>query len=236
MKPDVIVTWPDNCDYPLWREFIRENRSRFNKVIIGFMATNQKPSYKKFIIQSMIEDDITFFNAPLPSGDADWRNLAINKALQFVTSDWVWFTEQDFEVSPSFWHDVDLKLKHYDAVGIYQGNRLHPCCLFVKKEQIDKTKKNFGIVPNVSDHFSIFASDLSNNDVFVMQIKEGTYYHHNGLSSNFTLLTNCLTPNHQPLVFAEYMAKSLNASVPISDKYREIALRVFPQTMQELNN
>lgn len=232
MKPDIIVTWPNNCDYPLWRQFIRDNGHRFNKVIIGIMETNQYPRYTDFVIDSMLEDNVLFFNAPLPTPGTDWRNLAVNKALQFVTSEWVWFTEQDFEVTQSFWHDVESKAKNHDVIGVYQGDRLHPCCLFATVDAINKTNRDFGIVPNVSDHFSLFAQDLKRNGVEIATIKKATYYHHNGLSSNFTLLSNGLQPNHAPTVFAEYIAKSLRVDVPISDQYRKIANSLLPQDIR----
>ena len=109
-----------------------------------------------------------------------------------------------------------------EAFGVIQGERVHPCSLFAKKEHIDMTSCNFGIVPNVSDHFSIFTEELRKHAI-IMKISEGNYYHHNGLSSNFTLLTNGEKPNYKPEVFAEYMKKSLDVDVPIHPKFRELA-------------
>ena len=58
MKPDVIVSWPRHADYPLWRQFIRENRQRFAKVIVAF-TDHDGHDYSQFVVDAMCQDDIT---------------------------------------------------------------------------------------------------------------------------------------------------------------------------------
>ena len=81
-KPDVIVVWPRNCDYPLWRKFIHENRSRFGKVIIVFMETNQGDDYRAFIKSTLSPNLYAIYDSPTPQGYEDWRNVAVCEGLK----------------------------------------------------------------------------------------------------------------------------------------------------------
>lgn len=216
MLPDVIVSWPRNNDYPLWRQFIRDNRNRFAKVIIVFTETNQGANYKKFVMDAMNEDNVTFFDSPTYGAEQDWRDVAVNCALQYSTSNWVWFTEQDFYPRNGFWNYVDsLYTLGYDVIATYDAGRMHPCNILLKRSVLDKTRKNFAIVPGVADHFGQLQIDLEQMDIKIGAIHPDAYFHYNGLSHNFTLMSRGETPNYYPEEFNQYLNMCLEVNVPL---------------------
>jgi hypothetical protein len=225
-KPDVIVTWPRNCDYPLWRKFIAENRNRFAKVIIVFMETNDGDDYRPFIKSVLSPGLYDLVESPAPAGNEDWRNVAVCEGLKHSTAEWVWFTEQDFFVKNDlFWSDVERAADRYEAeaVGVMQGTRLHPCSLFVKREIINRTHCDFGIVPNVSDHFSIFTNDLQNMHVPTAIVTDDLYKHYNGLSHNWSLVSKMQKPVYKADEFVDYLMQCLNAGVELDVRFVRVA-------------
>ena len=229
MKPDVIVCWPDNCDYPLWRLFIQSNRERFSKVIVAVTATNSGTNYTEFIKSVFDDDTTTVFRAPIPIAGVDWRDMAINEALDsFSQSKWVWFTEQDFILTSARWFNwVNSLAAAFDAFGVKVGHRIHPCSLFVKRNLIDKTARNFSIDPlNQLDHFGLFTKELEALTSIAFIPK---YWHHMaGLSHNWRLVAEGKKPNHQPDDFYKYIAASLEAPVELHPDWRKIAEKILP--------
>ena len=227
IKPDVILVWGRNCDFPLWSEFIHHERARFGKVIVAFMDSYLGEDYRDFIIQAMTPDNVVFI-APSTQdelGSIDWRHAAIHKALVHVTSDWVWFTEQDFfPTDEHFWEMVYASANEAEAIGIKEGDRLHPCCLFFKKEALERTNKFFGIVAGESDHFGQIQKDIQ---VFGIKLVElsGHYKHMAGASHNFRLIYEGGEPNFRPDEFAEYLKKCLQVSVPLDARFTATAKR-----------
>lgn len=205
-KPDVVVSWPDNCDYPLWRKMIRENRDRFAKVIIVITKTNQGYNYTEFIYNSM-KDLATIIESPNVEAGQDWRNVAVNAGLDKVTSNWVLFTEQDFYPKDSLWE----YLKQFDGTmgtfAVYQGDRLHPCFILTDIGTILKTRRDFGIIAGVADHFFKFQEDLREENIY--RISKEDYEHLNGLSHNMTLIYNDQQPNYEPERFKKYIEDCL---------------------------
>lgn len=226
IKPDVIVTWPKNCDYPLWRQFIRDNRSRFNKVIIAFMEPNSGYDFKPFIQEAMWQDNIKFLDAPIPrAGIDDWRDLAVNASLLQSQSDWIWFTEQDFYPCFGFWeHEIQWSENNKcDVIAAYQSTRMHPCCMFVKRMALDKTHKNFGIVPDKTDHFYLIQKDLEDNGAKIGKIDPKRYHHYNGLSHNWRLVSEGGEANYQTDDFVDWLKQSLTVNVPQCPEFERIA-------------
>lgn len=224
-KPDIIVTWPRNCDYPLWRAFVHQERQRFNEIIIAFTETHEGHDYREFIRTVMYDDHVHFIDPRPLSSTEDWRNVAVNASLMYsYNAEWIWFTEQDFFVTePSqFWtwterHDT------LDVVGIKDDNRLHPCCLFMKRDALNKTCRNFGIVPDKLDHFGLIQKDIERLELKTHIINPAYYEHLAGFSSNWTLLARGQQPNYQIDTFKRYIIASLNVPVPIDARYKKIA-------------
>lgn len=221
MKPDIIVVWPRNCDYPLWRQFIRENRHRFNEIIIGFMETNVGRNYMPFIKEAMQADYVHFIEPmPVPAGQ-DWRNVIVNNCLlHSYNAEWIWFTEQDFIITHPdlFFDDIESHMETYDVMAVYQEHRMHPCSIFARRSALNKTRKDFGIIPNISDHFSKFQADIERIGLLVAPITD-FYYHLNGLSHNMYLLYQNQVPNYEIERFCAYLEDCLQVSVPLQEDW-----------------
>lgn len=223
---DLIVVWPNNCDYPMWRSLMRFYRVQFRKVIIVFMKTNQEPDYRQFIRDNLAGFAITFIDSPEVAPDQDWRNVAVNAGLEVSDAPWVWFTEQDFFVinHDRFWPKIRDARQYNKAIGYIEKNsgRIHPCCLFVKRSLINRTTKNFGVTSD-GDHFARFTKEISANQPVVnleslglhekssaLDPGDHDYLHLNGLSHNHTLIHNREYGNiYQPKVFQEYLRQCL---------------------------
>lgn len=238
-KPDVIVTWPRNCDYPLWRKFIHENRNRFAKVIIVFMETNQGDDYRAFIKSTLSPDLYEIYDSPTPQGAEDWRNVAVCEGLKHSTSELVWFTEQDFFVTNDlFWTDVERAIDYYkaEAVGVMQGARLHPCSLFVTRQVINRSRCDFGIVPNVSDHFSMFTADLRSMNIKTAIVTEDLYKHYNGLSHNWSLVSKLEPPVYEPDQFIDYLLQCMGADVELDVRFVRVAQAAISKYLPTVQN
>lgn len=231
MKPDIIVCWPRSCDYPLWRQFIRDNRDRFQSVIVVFTETYYGDDYRGFIRHSM-EDDNCIFIDPVPvTGDQDWRNVSVNLGLNFSLSEWVWFTEQDFlPTSNQFWINIDNLSKGFDVFGYDADGRLHPCCLFIKKGELERTSMDFGVVKDRLDHFGRIQEDLQDRKVNIGHIDPNYCHHMNGLSQNYNLLYKGQVPNFRPEEFKQYLADCLKVRVPIDSRF--LALCKMPEALK----
>ena len=227
ITPDVIVTWPINCDYPLWRQFIRDNRERFRNVVIVLMNTHTSSDYRSFLRAAMAEDNISFLETPLYGASEDWRNVSINAAYDYLktssTAEWVWFTEQDFFPREGFWEEVySIAEEGADYIGIKEGDRLHPACLFIKKQILNRTHKNYSVVPNVSDHFFLIQKDLENMDLFRALCSPDHYTHMAGLSHNMSLLERGEAPNHNVEEFIKYLRMCMKVKVPLPEHFIEL--------------
>lgn len=213
---DVITCWPKSLDYPTWRDFIKNHAHYFNKIFICFTETHKPEDYSDFVEKDLAGPQFVFLRPQTP-GNEDWRNYATNQALDISTANWVWFTEQDFLVTnPAFWPIVRLRLQEYDVLGFREGNRLHPANMWVKRSFINKTRRDFGIVPDQMDHFGKFYFDLRHNEARVYSFKyEGgngprdMFYHLNGLSHNLSLIQNGQQPVYREDEFASYISLSL---------------------------
>lgn len=229
IKPDVIVSWPKNNDYPLWRKFIRDNRERFNKVIVVFMNPNQGRDYSSHVVLAMQKDEVTFLSSPELKSGEDWRNVAVHEALKHSDSELVWFTEQDFFPSDKFWDYVE-SYSEYDVTGVMQGSRIHPCSLFISKEILAKTCMDFS-AGNGVDHFGLIQKDIENVGKLITFTAipnypnevDKLYKHLNGLSHNWTLLSLGQEPNYEKAEFIDYLAKCLKCGVGLDNEWRQIA-------------
>lgn len=221
IKPDLIISWPKNNDYPLWRAMIRGNRHQVGRIFVVFTETNDGTDYSDFVKSAMEKDGIDFIQQP-EVRDKDWRDVAINEALRHSRSEWVWFTEQDFFTLEGFWADIDQFIGRVDVIAAYQAERMHPCCIFMNRQQLDRTHKNFGIVPGISDHFSRIQTDIEQMGMRVAKVAPELYHHMNGLSHNFTLLTRGEQPNYEPEIFKHYLRRCLMAGVPINEQWRAL--------------
>src|SRR5689334_22750127 len=160
--PDLIVVLPTHIVYPLFNEFIHQNRDKFNKVIISMTNMNTNlPNYQGYVTDQLKDDKVIIVRSDPASAYQDWRNVAIKKALTVSTGAWIYFTEPDFTPLDGFWREINSLFRWKDAFGYFQDQRLHPCCIFVKRELLNKTSKDFAAYPNsFGDHFAKFQHEL----------------------------------------------------------------------------
>jgi hypothetical protein len=219
-KPDIIVSWPKNCDYPLWREFIRKNRARFNLILIVFTEANQGVDYMPFVKKAMEQDYVHCIeNSEVLSGQ-DWRDVAVKQALiHSFNAEWVWFTEQDFYIkTPHFWETIqEYADKGIRAIGAMDSQRLHPCSLFVRRDLLNWLVKNFGANPPYYDHFGYIQEQLEANKEDVGVIPSAEYLHMNGLSHNWRLMAEGGKPNYRPEQFNMWLLECLQVDVPLNE-------------------
>ena len=218
MKPDVIVCWPRSHDYPLWRRFIRDNRWRFGRVLVAF-TEHPGDDLSAFVRDNL---DAEWVHAS-PVGD--WRDAAVNAALDASDAEWVWFTEQDFIIKDpkAFWQSVAVA--RTQAIGFVEpdSGRWHPACLFVRREAIDQTSRYFG--PDPVDHFYRFGRELER--ITRLHPVQG-YEHLQGVSQNHALLDRGETAGLWRMDrFRQYLTDCLAADVPHHPGWAERARRTI---------
>ena len=226
MKVDALVSWPKNNDYPLWRQMIHQNRNRFEKVIVVFTETYSGHDYREFVIEAMKNDTVEFVQSLPPTGDNDWRDMSVNIGLNRVVSEWVWFTEQDFFPSPQFWDEVAEVENTFKVLTIKEGSRLHPACIFVPMDLVLKTRRRFGIIVDLHDHFFNFFTDLKllTSSFFILDSER--YRHMNGLSHNWSLLESGGEITYKPEEFTGYLLDCLQIKdVPLNEQFIGTAQR-----------
>lgn len=223
-KPDVVVSWPVNCDYPLWREFIHDNRDRFQKIIVVFTEAPGMYDYRKAVEPILAKDDVQCFNSPVVFGGEDWRNIAVNAGLRATVHDWIWFTEQDFFPTDVMFDDCDYMVDDGKRViAAYQGDRMHPCSIFMARDLLGELRLDFGIIPNEADHFYKIQKQLEQKQESIGKLDPKTYTHFNGLSHNWRLVTEGQIPNYHAGEFIQYLRDCLKVSVEIPHEWRRVA-------------
>lgn len=220
MKPDIIVTWPTNCDYPLWREMIETYHEKFHKIIIVF---HESPGfqYRQFIEDIFNINNAIFINDIKVS--RDWRHDAITTALKCSTSPWVWFTEQDCLPDDRLWEELEFYLSKADLITYYQGERMHPCSLFIKRELLNKTSLDFAAQPPEYDHFGSIQKSLIHISPKIEVMLGDMYLEHaNGYSHNFRLLSEGQEITYEKNNFMQLLKRSLSANTPLHPHYAKL--------------
>jgi hypothetical protein len=206
VKPDVIVCWPRNCDYPLWRAFLRAERSRFGEVYIVFTELGIA-DYRDFVRSQV---DATCLDSPERDG-RDWRDVAVNAALDRSSAERVWFTEQDFLITDPerFWPQVRGPLS---GIDVGDTRPLHPACLFASRDLIERTGRYFGTPP--VDHFYTFGTELV--ALAKPHLILSGWRHDQGTSQNHTLLERGEEAGiNRRERYRRYLADCLRAGVPL---------------------
>lgn len=240
---NVVLTWPRSCDYPLWRQFLRDKRTLFNKVVIAFMETNWGYDYRRFLKDVMKSDGCIFIDPPIVGNATnmlnDWRNMSVNSCLSYLSildnsldnSQYIWFTEQDFFVKEGFWKWVNNMINNRtDVICVKIENRIHPCCIFMKTEKLNLTRKDFSVATDKNlDHFGLLQEDIERLSMSVVVIPEEYYKHMAGVSHNFYLITSDQPPCYKVDEFCDYLRESLLVNVPLHDEFIKVANRTIDQ-------
>lgn len=210
---DLIVCWPRDCDYPLFRRFLARERDRFAKVIVVF-TDHHGPDISGWVREVT---DATFLDS---RSNGDWRDAAVNMALEVSDAQRVWFTEQDFLITDPdrFWSQTDGP-----AVGWQEhDDRWHPSSLFVDRGLIERTSRYFG--PDPIDHFYAFGRELER--LIPIKRLEGGFEHLQGTSQNHSLIDRGLDDGvFKRDRFRRYLSDSLEAGVPLHPGWADRARR-----------
>jgi len=208
----------------LYRKWLRENRNFFGKVIIGISETNYQHEDAEFILHrdfGLENYIIGRSNLGLP----DWRDDAVMWALTHVTSDWVLFMEQDFEIkTPAIMSRIEhlctTVLGSFLSMGTFygfkQGDRIHPGFLLVKSDHLLHYLSGYGVsfapVPGVCDHFDTLTQHLEQDLRFFSLEEMGfnspdAYEHMNGLTHNLYLRSIGQEVTYEPEQFNKYLER-----------------------------
>lgn len=165
MNVDKILQWCIFSDYPLFRAHAKKYRDKVNKIILypsrqhGVLDLEQ---FAKDVFKETWVDPV-----PINYGIEDWRQAETIPCLKYSNSEWLWFSEQDFFVKnwDKFYEDIELAMHYSDMIGWWNPTHfpyIHPSCLFIKREMLEKTQKDFRAHPEINgaDHFAMLTKDV----------------------------------------------------------------------------
>ena len=228
IKPDVIVSQPDNVDFPPWRAQMAKWRDSFGQILVCIYRTNYRLNLSRFFEAELPKIGAEVLRSPpLVHSVDDWRNIAVRLCLPKVTSDRILFLEQDFIFNNERFLPTALESSHKLLGFKERGDRLgrfHPAFLLVDTKLVKKTSCNFGILPEVLDHFGIFSRELEEQivgsyleDLGLNEFQD--WEHLRGLTSNYSIVMNGGQPNHNPERFRDYNRAALACTVSQSAEF-----------------
>lgn len=226
VKPDVITVNPYGIDSPYFRWIIKRDQDKFGKVINGYYNDHRKYNFLEFWKQAMPEaihvdtGEIT---------DRDWRNQTVNECLKHANGEWILFIEQDFIYDEDFITHVLSKADDYDVIGYgdegewSEDIRLHPAFILVRREFVDRTRRDFGAYPELNrDHFAVFTEDLYKLEPRFLDITNLAGWDHlKGTYSNYMLVLDNKEPNYNPDKFRQYVKMAIELDVVQDPRFME---------------
>lgn len=191
MKISALISWPDSFDFPVFRKYIPDLLNNVDEVVICF---NKHGNHS---LRQWLRDNINgvkFLDVEDFKGNkGDWRSQSTNYMIDESSSDWVLSLEQDFFIKsyPHFFHTIKGAMETHDLIVFEEGNRFHPACLFIKRDVLNKTKKDFSVMGQGRDHFSEVSKELKGMKIKITTLKnlgleEGVDWNHmRGLTDNY---------------------------------------------------
>lgn len=182
----LLVTWPNHCDFPLFRHNLIRFRHLFVDIFICFSDGNIKENYQSFVTHKL-----PFCTFVKPAGKkTDWRDDAVNTMLTLDTkADYYLFTEPDFLIKSI--KDFEMILNQPEEFIYYdEGGRIHPAFALVKKGLVERTSHDFAAHPPEGDHFIHFFKEIISmnpgKEIRSYGWKEReNFYHMAGLTQNY---------------------------------------------------
>lgn len=177
---DILTQWCVFNDYPIFRHHIGKYRHLFGKVILypsrhhGFRDLEgfAKSVFKETWVESVQID----------YGTEDWRQAETIPLLPHSDAEWIWFREQDFFVDDwdKFFEDASRLQEEADVFGWWHGSQfpyVHPCCLFIKRELLEQTNKDFRAHPEIPgcDHFAMITRDAERLGAKIVKLQDIGY-------------------------------------------------------------
>lgn len=227
---DLFVVWPSAVDFPLYREWLENNKKTFNHIFVSISQSHRRLDFTEFLTRELSKiENLTAISTE--TFDSDWRSYSVNKMLNISNSKYCLFMEQDFLISKESLFAVLEESEKHDGVVIPDGNRFHPCFLLLKRSVIDSTSKDFAPDTPEYDHFGRFSQEIANRDLISINaiISEKDYYHMAGLTYNYLLAMDGQPPNHNLYNFLVYNAASRVSGVKQDERY--VALSISAESL-----
>lgn len=197
MNIDIISQICVYCDYPLWRKMVRDYRDEFNKVILYPSKQHGVCDLEDFWLKEFPETWVA--REPIDYGITDWRQGETEPLIAVSDAEWLWFMEADFFVTnwKKLFRDFkDAMADGSELIGCWSPSQfpyMHPCCLLIKRELLDKTNKDFRAHPEIhgSDHFAMITRDAERLGAKITTLEDlgykewEDYYHLGGLTYAF---------------------------------------------------
>ena len=180
MNVDVVTQWCVYNDYPVFRKLLMENRDKVNKIILYPSRHHGVVDLEDFARDVFLETWVE--RKPIDYGVTDWRQGETEPCLELSDSEWIWFAEQDFFVRDwdRFFNDAQKLMGKSDMFGWWNETNfpyVHPCCLFIKRELLDRTNKDFRAHSEINgaDHFAMVTHDAKKLGAKIIKLQDVGY-------------------------------------------------------------
>lgn len=205
-----------------------KNRLLFNRIFVALSEHYEKPNISNWLKPHLSESGIVVLDPQDRRGQDDWRDKALKNVWDKLDGEWIWFTEQDFLFrDESFLDKIDEFIKYNDYIYYSEKDRVHPACLFVRKEIAERCHKDFAANPGVYDHFGRFTQELASltsksSSLTDIGLEEGfDFLHMTGLTHNYDRARQLLPPT-RPDEFVTYNRECLKLPVDQCDDFAGI--------------
>ena len=186
---------------------VSRTRGLFNKIIVVMTQKSGLLDVSQTIANTVL--GVTLLDIEF-DGQRDWRDIAVNKALDFSTAQKVLFLEQDFLFDPKGLPRV-LE-SSAPAVFVIQEGRVHPAFMLVDRNLINASSRDFSANPPHHDHFGLFTREIKDMEGWatITNPEHGQgdisleYLHLNGLTQNYVVGLDHPEQIHMPNLFHTY--------------------------------
>ena len=249
IRPDLVITWHESCDYPIHRKLIKKYRDYFGKIIIYFSKHFRDPVYRDFLkeVLSPLGNIVLLDPIEYRYGLDDWRNISTNYMLKHSDGEWVCSWEGDFLAKDwdKLFNAVTEASKTYDILGYkgYQGQAshqdryltgsyVHPSFWFIKRELLEKTSKDFSADPKRgADHFGFITQDIERMKIPIWYTQDNGFpesdvLHQGGINQNYLEGLKDGFQFHRPELFYIYNWWSMRVDVPQSPEFMELCKKI----------
>lgn len=182
----------------------------------------------------------------------DWRQAETEPCLEQSDAEWILFLEQDFFVDdwPKLLHRLEVEMDEgADMIGWWNPSAfpyVHPCFLLIKRELLDKTKKDFRAHPEIDgcDHFAMITRDAEKLGAKIVKLQDMGYkdwenaFHMGGLTYPYQNWKGDGTDHFgvaSPeafMVYNHWMTKALVEQSPEFNKLafeiEQVLIKMFP--------
>lgn len=182
MNVDIISQYCIYNDYPIFRRNLAKYRDKVQKIILYPSRHHGVIDLEEFARRVFPETWVTGHVIDWTTPGIDWRQVETEPCLELSTAEWVLFMEQDFFVDDwdKFWDLIESAMPTSDMIGWWNQTAfsyLHPCFLLIKRELLDKTRKDFRAHPEIlgCDHYAMITHDAQKLGAKITKIQDLGY-------------------------------------------------------------